>query len=93
MRDQAIYELLYSAGLRISECTDLDLTPGLDQMAAGWVYVMGKGQKARLAPIGSKAQQAIQAWLAIRHDYAKEDEHAVFVNQRGNRIGADALEQ
>jgi len=93
VRDQAIYELLYSAGLRLSECTDLDLTPGLDQMAAGWVSVIGKGQKARLAPMGSKAQQAMQAWLAIRHDYAKEDEQAVFVNQRGNRIGVRTVQK
>ena len=93
VRDQAIYELLYSAGLRISECTDLDLTPGLDQMVAGWVYVMGKGQKARLAPMGSKAQQAMQAWLAIRHDFAKEGEHAVFVNQRGSRIAVRTVQK
>ncbi|MBN2865042.1 MAG: tyrosine recombinase XerC [Thiotrichales bacterium] len=93
VRDQAIYELLYSAGLRLSECTDLDLTPGLDQMAAGWVYVLGKGQKARIAPVGSKAQQAMQAWLAIRHDYANADEHAVFVNQRGNRIAPRTVQK
>lgn len=86
VRDQAIYELLYSAGLRLSECTELDISPGLDQIADGWVKVLGKGQKVRLAPIGSKAQHAMHAWLAIRSDYAKEDEHAVFVNQRGTRI-------
>ena len=93
VRDQAIYELLYSAGLRISECTDLDITPGLDQIAGGWVYVIGKGLKARLAPVGAKAQQAMQAWLAIRSDYANEVEPAVFVNQRGNRIAVRTVQK
>ena len=93
VRDQAIYELLYSAGLRLSECTDLNGTPGLDQLASGWVYVLGKGQKARLAPVGSKAQQAIQAWLDIRSDYAAPDEPAVFVNQRGGRISVRTVQK
>lgn len=93
VRDQAIFELLYSAGLRVSECTDLDISPGLDQMAAGWVYVIGKGQKARLAPIGSKAQEAVNNWLAIRGDYANADEPGVFVNQRGNRISVRTVQK
>ena len=93
VRDQAMYELLYSAGLRISECTDLDITPGLDQVAAGWVYVIGKGQKARLAPMGSKAQQAMKTWLDIRSDYANADEPAVFINQRGKRIAVRTVQK
>lgn len=93
VRDQAIYELLYSAGLRLSECTDLDISPGLDQMADSWVKVLGKGQKVRLAPIGSKALLAMHAWLAIRSDYAKVDEQAVFVNQRGTRIAPRTVQK
>lgn len=93
VRDQAIYELLYSAGLRLSECTDLDISPGLDQMHDGWVKVLGKGQKVRLAPIGSKAQGAMNAWLAIRNDYVKDDEQAVFINQRGNRIAPRTVQK
>ncbi len=92
VRDQAVFELLYSAGLRVSECADLDISPGLDEMFSGWVRVFGKGQKERLAPVGRKAQEAIKAWLAIRHEYAQEDEQAVFVNQRGNRLSVRSIQ-
>ena len=91
-RDQAIFELLYSAGLRVSECAELDLTPGLDEMDAGWVRVTGKGQKQRLAPVGSKALQALHDWLAIRGEHAKPDESAVFVNQRGHRLSVRSIQ-
>jgi len=92
VRDQAMFELLYSAGLRVSECAELDISPGLDESDSGWVRVLGKGQKERLAPVGSKALLAINNWLAIRHDYAKADEQAVFVNQRGNRLSVRSIQ-
>jgi len=92
VRDQAIFELLYSAGLRVSECATLDLSPGLDELESGWVRVWGKGQKQRLAPVGSKALQAINAWLSIREQYANGDEQAVFVNQRGGRFGVRSIQ-
>ena len=92
IRDQAIFELLYSAGLRVSECAELDLSPGLDESDSGWVRVLGKGQKERLAPIGSKALLALKNWLAIRNEYAQEDEQAVFVNQRGSRLSVRSLQ-
>ncbi|NPA71356.1 MAG: tyrosine recombinase XerC, partial [Gammaproteobacteria bacterium] len=92
IRDQAIFELLYSAGLRVTECTELDLSPGLDEMSSGWVRVLGKGKKERLAPVGSKAAEAIAAWLSIRSDYAAADEQAVFVNQRGGRFGVRSVQ-
>lgn len=91
-RDQAIFELLYSAGLRVSECAELDLSPGLDELSSGWVRVFGKGQKERLAPVGRKAIEAIKEWVAIRNQYAKEDEQAVFVNQRGNRLSVRSIQ-
>lgn len=91
-RDRAIFELLYSAGLRVSECADLDVSPGLDELGSGWVRVFGKGQKERLAPVGSKATEAIKNWLAIRHEHAKEDEQAVFVNQRGSRLSVRSIQ-
>lgn len=93
VRDQAIFELLYSAGLRVSECADLDLSPGLNQLSSGWVEVLGKGQKTRLAPVGSKAQQALGAWLAVRVDHAAVDEQAVFVNHRGSRLGVRSIQK
>ncbi|BCN92671.1 tyrosine recombinase XerC [Thiomicrorhabdus immobilis] len=91
-RDQAMFELLYSAGLRVSELAELDISPGLDEAESGWVRVLGKGQKERLAPVGSKSLLALKNWLAIRADYAKEDEQAVFVNQRGNRLSVRSIQ-
>lgn len=92
VRDQAMFELLYSAGLRVSECADLDLSPGLDEASSGWVRVLGKGQKERLAPVGSKSIEALKNWLEIRSEYAKPDEQAVFVNQRGNRLSVRSIQ-
>jgi len=92
IRDQAIFELLYSAGLRVSECAELDISPGLDEMESGWVRVLGKGQKERLAPVGSKALNAIKNWLEIRPKYAQENEHATFVNQRGGRLSVRSIQ-
>jgi integrase/recombinase XerC len=93
VRDQAVFELLYSAGLRVSECVNLDLSPGLDGLDSGWVRVLGKGQKTRLAPVGSKALQALKQWLAIRAGYARADETAVFVNRHGGRLGVRSVQQ
>lgn len=92
IRDQAVFELLYSAGLRVSECADLDISPGLDEMSSGWVRVLGKGKKERLAPVGSKAIDALKNWLSIRSDYAKADEQCVFVNQKGNRMQVRSIQ-
>ena len=92
VRDQAIFELLYSAGLRVSECAELDISPGLDELSGGWVRVLGKGQKERLAPVGRQSVSAMTNWLAIRPKHAKEAESAVFVNQRGQRLSVRSIQ-
>ncbi|WP_024851820.1 tyrosine recombinase XerC [Hydrogenovibrio kuenenii] len=93
IRDQAMFECLYSAGLRVSELADLDLSPGLDQLNDGWIRVIGKGQKERISPLGRKAIDALRHWLSLRSDYAKADEQAVFVNRFGDRIGIRSIQQ
>lgn len=93
IRDQAMFECLYSAGLRVSELADLDLSPGLDQLDDGWVRVIGKGKKERVSPLGAKAIDALRKWLAIRSEHAKDDEQAVFVNRFGNRISVRSIQQ
>lgn len=93
IRDQAIFELLYSAALRVSELADMDIHPNLDQLEAGWVRVLGKGQKERDAPVGAQAKKALYAWLAIRSKHAKTDENAVFVNRFGRRLGVRSIQK
>lgn len=87
LRDRAILETLYSAGLRVSELVDLnDGDLDFDQ---GIVRVRGKGRKERLAPLGSYALNALHAWLAKRHVSDKEPQGRaapVFVNRFGTRL-------
>ena len=89
-RDRCITELLYGCGLRIGELTGLDAVAS--SQARGWVdlqaaeaHVLGKGSKRRSVPVGSKALEALQDWLALRSAWAKEDA-ALFINQRGTRL-------
>ena len=88
-RDQAILELFYSSGLRLSELTGLDLEQ-LD-LADGLVQVHGKGSKTRVLPIGRKARAALQNWLALRA-LSNPADNAVFVSQQGRRLGARAIQ-
>jgi integrase/recombinase XerC len=87
LRDRAILEVLYSAGLRVSELAGLNATD-LD-MAGGTVRVRGKGRRERIAPIGSYAARALKDWLAVRRVSAREkggENGAVFLNKFGRRL-------
>ena len=87
-RDQAMLELFYSSGLRLSELSGLDLAH-LD-LAAGRVRVRGKGDKIRELPVGRQAREALQTWLALRKGVAVDQ--ALFVGQRGQRLGPRAVQ-
>jgi integrase/recombinase XerC len=86
IRDKAMFELLYSSGLRLAELVDLDLEPMRADLSAGEVRVTGKGSKTRIVPLGRFAISALQAWMGVRDELAKPDEIALFVGQRGSRI-------
>ena len=86
-RDRAMFELLYSSGLRLAELVALDLGDGRVDLAQGEVTVTGKGSKTRTVPIGARARQAIQEWIGVRAQLAHPDEKALFVGARGRRIG------
>ncbi|EKT4522581.1 tyrosine recombinase XerC [Pseudomonas putida] len=88
-RDQAILELFYSSGLRLSELTNLDMDH-LD-LAGGLVQVLGKGGKARVLPVGRKAREALQEWFRLRGISAPRD-NAVFVTRQGKRLGPRAIQ-
>jgi integrase/recombinase XerC len=88
LRDRAILETLYSAGLRVSELTGLDLDD-LD-LDAGLAKVRGKGKRERLAVLGPPARTTIKDWLAVRETVAggprPRARQAVFLNKNGTRL-------
>ncbi len=87
IRDRAWMELLYASGLRISELVGIDLDD--IELRARLVKVRGKGAKERIVPFGTKAAEAIRAYLPARQ--AEPDESALFVNYRGQRITARSV--
>lgn len=85
LRDRAMLEVMYGAGLRLAElvglnCADVDL-------GGGEVRVVGKGNKERKLPIGATAVTWLTRWLALRDHYALKDD-AVFIANSGRRISA-----
>lgn len=88
--DQAMFELVYSSGLRLAELIGLDVDTV--EQSDGQLRVLGKGGKERELPVGRQALAALQGWLAIRYTMAKPDERALFVNQRGARIGSRTVQ-
>lgn len=93
LRDQAIFELLYSSGLRVSECAALDVSDGIEVLQSGWFNVLGKGKKSRLLPVGEIAREVLQMWLEIREDYAAVQESALFVSRLGTRLGVRSIQK
>ncbi len=91
IRDAAILELLYACGLRASELTGLDLErlnlPGLE------VRVIGKGNRERRVPMGEPARDRLHRYITgPRQDWtAKRPIAAVFVSQRGARLGRESV--
>ena len=83
VRDRAMLEVMYGAGLRLAELVGLDCRH-LD-LAAGEIWVMGKGSKERKLPIGRTAVTWLERWLAMRDLFAPDDD-AVFLSNQGRRI-------
>ncbi|QNA90760.1 tyrosine recombinase XerC [Massilia sp. Dwa41.01b] len=99
--DRAMFELLYSSGLRVSELAGLDLvyTHADGAVSLGWldleqgeVVVTGKGNKMRRVPVGGPAREALVAWLAVRPG-AKDGSAALFLSNRGTRITPRVVQQ
>lgn len=87
IRDRAILETMYSAGLRVAEVVALSLKD-LDR-AQGILRVLGKGRKERVAPVGSFALKALAQWLEVRKPDSKadaSDQEALFLNRFGRRL-------
>jgi len=104
--DRAMFELLYSSGLRVSELVGLDIhyvrQPGY--ASQGWldmdtheVTVLGKGGKTRIVPVGEHAINAIKAWLSVRNQpgesaISDSDRHALFISSRKHRISPRSVQ-
>jgi len=85
LRDQAILELLYTTGMRVSELLSLNL-PDIDMVNA-IVKVRGKGKKERIIPIGGPAMSALNEYIKRRDELAGDKSiQAIFLSERGNRI-------
>ena len=87
VRDRAWLELLYASGLRIGELVGIDVDDV--ELRARLVKVRGKGSKERIVPFGSKAEEAVRAWVSLRQ--VQPDQHALFTNYRGERITARSV--
>ncbi|WP_052285503.1 tyrosine recombinase XerC [Kluyvera genomosp. 1] len=85
VRDRAMLEVMYGAGLRLSELVGLDIKH-LD-LDTGEVWVLGKGSKERRLPIGRNAVMWIEHWLDLRGLFGGDDD-ALFLSKLGKRISA-----
>lgn len=100
--NRAMFELLYSSGLRVSELASLDVRYVQEDRytSTGWidldeqeVNVTGKGSKTRKVPVGRHALEAVRAWLAVRSTLVKADPHPLFLNTRGARISPGVVQK
>jgi integrase/recombinase XerC len=93
----ALFEVIYGAGLRVSEACNLDVGDVEADGAGAMVRVrQGKGRKDRIVPLGSKARQAYAAYLDRRVDRLasgnrQQDSQALFLSRRGRRLGPRAV--
>ena len=86
VRDRAIFEFLYGSGIRVGELVGLDLEDV--RPAERLLRVRGKGRRERQVPYGSKAAEALQAYLAKRRESPNP---ALFLNHRGGRLTARSV--
>jgi integrase/recombinase XerC len=91
IRDLAMFELFYSSGLRLGELAALNLAD-IDLADHSLIVRSGKGGKTRVLPVGSKAVRAVENWLQQRGKINTNTESALFVSERGTRLGRRSIE-
>ena len=84
VRERAMLEVLYAAGLRVSEL--LALKPESVNLQEGWVRVLGKGAKERLVPVHPRAAAALKAYLALRERQFKSPAPELFLGKSGRKL-------
>ncbi len=87
-RDRAMFELMYSGGIRLQELVGIDIKDV--DLKEGLVHVTGKGNKARLAPIGRGAKKAINTWLGVRGRFDLSD--PLFTSNQGKRLSPRSVQ-
>lgn len=91
VRDKAMLELLYGSGLRVSELVGLNMSD-IDK-GQQLLRIVGKGNKTRIVPIGSKAWQALSDYLPHRSLWVEEQDPAVFVSEKyGTRLSTRTVQ-
>lgn len=96
LRDKAIFELLYSSGLRVSELVDIDVHDL--QKQKGILRIIGKGHKERIVPVGEQAQDALERYLEsgrpllLKIAKSEDARSALFLNQQGGRLTARGVQ-
>jgi len=90
VRDRAMLQTMYAAGLRVTELVELDL--GDVNLEDGFVSALGKGKKRRIVPIGAPARAALIGYLTeVRPRWARPSGRACFVTARGNAMTRQAF--
>lgn len=84
LRDRAMMEILYAAGIRVGELCALDV--GDVDLARGTLAVTGKGDKQRTVPFGEPAARAIENWIGARDEVVAGEGQALFLGARGGRL-------
>lgn len=85
VRDRAMLEVMYGAGLRLAELVNMDC--GHIDLSTGEVWVIGKGSKERRVPVGKSAVTWVEHWLDLRELFGPDDD-ALFLSKQGKRISA-----
>lgn len=91
LRDKAMFELCYSSGLRLAELASLK--PEDVSLSEGTARVTGKGGKARIVPVGSKALLVLGEWMKHRETLARPGEAALFLSRYGKNISHRSISQ
>ena len=91
IRDQAIYELLYSSGLRLAEALGLTISDvhGIPEE----LRILGKGNKERIVPVGKKARNALSQWVEQRSEWDRAKTDRLFITKKGQSVSPRTIQR
>ncbi|MGB2331905.1 MAG: tyrosine recombinase XerC [Litorivicinaceae bacterium] len=91
IRDQAIYELLYSSGLRLAEALGLTVSDvhGIPEE----LRILGKGNKERIVPVGKKARDALSQWIEQRSEWDRAQTDRLFITKKGQSVSPRTIQR